>query len=66
MKRTRLTEEQIILMLIESEAGAKNDDVCRRHSMNSATFSNWPKNFDGIDASHVKRPNALVGERLLR
>ena len=47
MKRKRFTEEQIIGVLKESEAGAKTDDICRRHSISSATFYSWRKKYRG-------------------
>lgn len=41
MKRLRFTEEEIIAILKEQEAGAKTADVCRRHGISDATFYNW-------------------------
>ena len=59
MKRKRFTEEQIIGVLKESEAGAKMDDICRRHGISSATFYTWRKKYGGMDASEAKRLREL-------
>jgi len=59
MKRKRFSEEQIIGVLKESEAGAKTDDVCRRHGISSATFYSWRKKYGGMDASEAKRLREL-------
>jgi putative transposase len=59
MKRRRFTEEQIIGVLKESEAGAKTDDICRRHGISSATFYTWRKKYGGMDASEAKRLRQL-------
>ena len=59
MKRKRCTEEQIIGVLKESEAGAKTDDICRRHGISSATFYTWRKKYGGMDASEAKRLREL-------
>ena len=59
MKRKRFTEEQIIGVLKESEAGAKTDDICRRHGISSATFYSWRKKYGGMDASEAKRLREL-------
>ena len=45
MKRTRFTDEQIIGILAEHEAGAKCADLCRKHGMSEGTFCNWKARF---------------------
>ena len=62
MKRKRFTEEQIIGVLKESEAGGKTDDICRRHGISSATFYSWRKKCGGMDASEAKRLRELEVE----
>ncbi len=59
MKRKRFTEERIVGVLKESEAGAKVDDICRRHGISSATFYTWRKKYGGMDASEAKRLREL-------
>lgn len=62
MKRKRFSEEQIITVLKENEAGARVDDLCRRHGISSATFYTWRKKYGGMDASEAKRLRALEAE----
>lgn len=62
MKRKRFTEEQIIGVLREQEAGAKVADLCRRHGISDATFYNWKAKFGGMDVSDAKRLKSLEDE----
>ena len=55
MKRKRFTEEQIIAVLKEHEAGAKTADLARKHGISEATFYNWKARFGGMDVSEAKR-----------
>ena len=62
MKRTRFTDEQIIGILGEHEAGAKRGDLCRKHGMSEGTFYNWKAKFGGMTVSDTKRLKALEDE----
>ena len=55
MKRSRFTDEQIIALLKENEAGAKVDALCRREGVSTATFYAWRKKFGGMEASDAKK-----------
>ena len=55
MKGSRFSEEQIIGILREQEAGAKTADVCRKHGVSEATFYMWKAKFGGMDVSDARR-----------
>jgi putative transposase len=62
MKRKRHTEEQIIAILKEHEAGTKTADVCRKHGISEATFYNWKAKYGGLEVSDAKRLKAVESE----
>ena len=62
MKRSRFSEEQIIAILREHEAGVKTDEVCRKHGVSSATFYKWKAKYGGLEVSDAKRLKALEDE----
>ncbi len=62
MKRSRFSEDQIIGILREHEAGVKTADVCRKHGISSATFFKWKAKFGGMDVSDARKLRALEEE----
>ena len=62
MKARQYTEEQIIAVLKEGEAGAKVADLCRKHGMSEATYYNWKSKYSGMTVSDLKRLKALEEE----
>jgi putative transposase len=62
MKRSRYTEEQIIGILKEQEAGVPVAELCRKHGMSDATFYNWKSKYGGLEVSEAKRLRALEAE----
>ena len=62
MKKTRSSEEQIIAVLREQEAGMKTADVCRKHGISSATLYAWKAKYGGMDVSQARKLKVLEEE----
>ena len=62
MTRKRYTEEQIIGVLKESEAGAKTGELCRKHGMSEASFYKWKAKYAGLTVNELKRLRSLEEE----
>ena len=62
MKRSRFTEEQIIGILKEYQAGLGAKELCRKHGVSDATFYKWRAKFGGMEVSDAKKLKALEAE----
>ena len=62
MRSSRFTDEQIIGILSEADAGAPTAEVCRRHGISPATFYNWKARFGGMGVSDARRLRQLEDE----
>jgi len=62
MKRSRFSEEQIIGILKEHQAGLSAAEICRKYGISDATFYNWRPKYGGMDVSEAKRLKALEDE----
>ena len=66
MKKKRFTDEQIIKVLKESEAGAKTGELCRKHGISEATFYNWKLKYGGMTLSDARRLKDVESENAKR
>ncbi len=62
MKRSRFSEEQIIGILKEHQAGLSARELCRKHGISDATFYTWRKKYGGMEVSEVRRLKSLEAE----
>jgi putative transposase len=62
MKRSRFSEEQIIGILKEQEAGVSVAELCRRHGMSDASFYKWKARYGGLEVSEARRLKSLEDE----
>lgn len=62
MRRSRFSEEQIIPMIREHEAGVRAADICRKHGISDATFYKYKSRYGGMTLSDAKRLKSLQEE----
>ncbi len=62
MKARKYTEEQVIAVLKEGEAGAKIGELCRKYGISDATYYNWKRKYAGMTVSDLRRMKALEEE----
>jgi len=62
MKKSRFTEDQIIGVLKEHQAGIPTAELCRKHGISDATFYNWRSRYGGMEVSDARRLKSLEEE----
>ena len=62
MRKTRFSDEKIVRLLQEHEAGRKTEDLCREYGISPATFYRWKSKFGGMDLAEVKRLKTIEEE----
>jgi putative transposase len=63
MKKSRFSEEKILAILKEAEAGVKTAELCRKNGISPATVYNWKARYGGMDASQLKRRSTTPAGR---
>ena len=62
MKKSRFSEEKIIAVLKQAEAGVKAAELCRKHGISEATLYNWKAKYGGMEPSQLRRLKELEAE----
>ena len=62
MSKKRYTEEQIIAVLKEADAGVKTSELCRKHNVSDATIYKWKAKYSGLEVSDLRRMKGLEDE----
>ena len=62
MRKSRFSEEQIINVLKEQQAGVPVADLCRKHGISDATFYTWRRKYDGMEVSDTRKLKAVEEE----
>jgi putative transposase len=62
MRRSRYTEEQIVSILKQHEAGLGTEELCRRHGISQQTFYRWKAKYGGLDTNDARKLKALEDE----
>ena len=62
MKKSRYTQEQIIAVLKQHQAGLSTAELCRKHGISEATFYNWRSRYGGMEVSEARRLKSLEDE----
>ena len=65
MRKSRFTEEQIVGLLKEHEAGLPTGALCRQHGISEQTFSRWKQKYGGLESGDATRLKRLVAEQAL-